>query len=239
MAEAEEILAGRGLHKSYGDGAGRVHVLRGLEVAVRRGEFLAIMGPSGCGKSTLLHLLGLMAPPDEGSVCLDGQVVPASSPARNALRRSHIGFVFQRLNLLAQLRAADDVALSLRVRGLRPDGHVAELFETLGVGHVARRKPSQMSVGEQQRVAIVRALAHRPAVVLADEPTGNLDSANTAALLELFRHVNRRDGQTIVMITHSAEAAAYADRVLRMKDGRIVGQAPDAGAAPRPREPAT
>ena len=211
-----------GLEKSFGKGRARVHVLRGLDLAVRRGEFLAVMGPSGCGKSTLLHLLGLMALPDAGRIELDGRAVGPSTSQRNALRRTHIGFVFQRFNLLGELSAADNVAVSLRVRGLRSCTHADELFETLGVGHVAKRKPSQMSIGEQQRVAIVRALAHRPAVLLADEPTGNLDSGNSETLLGHFRAINRHDGQTIVMITHSADAAACADRVVSMKDGRIV-----------------
>ena len=222
MADDENILTATELHKSLGRGRARVHVLRGLDLVVRHGEFLAVMGPSGCGKSTLLHVLGLMTPPDAGRVALKGRCVGTSPSLLNALRREHVGLVFQRFNLLGELSAADNVAISLRVRGLRADEHVAELFETLGVGHVARRKPSQMSIGEQQRVAVVRALAHRPTVFLADEPTGNLDSANSQTLLEHFRRINRQDGQTIVMITHSAEAAGYADRVAHMKDGRIV-----------------
>jgi len=197
-------------------------VLRGLDLRVRRGELLAVMGPSGCGKSTLLHVLGLMTPPDAGRIVLDGEPVGPGRGRRNALRRRAIGFVFQRFNLLGELTAADNVAVSLRVRGLRADGCAEALFQRLGVSHVARRKPSQMSIGEQQRVAVVRALAHRPALLLADEPTGNLDSANSEALLDQFRELNRRDGQTIVMITHSADAAACADRTVHMKDGLIV-----------------
>ncbi|MGB2824440.1 MAG: ABC transporter ATP-binding protein [Phycisphaerae bacterium] len=224
MGDDENILTATDLHKSFGRGRARVHVLRGLLLAVRRGEFLAVMGPSGCGKSTLLHLLGLMTAPDSGLIALNGRGVGTSPSALNALRRKHVGFVFQRFNLLGELSAADNVAISLRVRGLRGDGHAAELFGTLGVSHVAGRKPSQMSIGEQQRVAVVRALAHRPALLLADEPTGNLDSASSEALLDHFRRINRQDGQTIVMITHSAEAAGYADRVVHMKDGKIVDE---------------
>jgi putative ABC transport system ATP-binding protein len=219
-----DVLTASGVHKSLGRGRARVHVLRGLDLAVRRGELLAVMGPRGCGKSTLLHVLGLMTPPDAGRLALNGRVVGTSPSERNALRREHVGLVFQRFNLLGELTAADNVAISLRVRGLRDAEHAAELFETLGVSHVVRRKPSQMSIGEQQRVAVVRALAHRPTVLLADEPTGNLDSASSEALLEHFRRINRQDGQTIVMITHSAEAAGYADRVVHMKDGRIVDE---------------
>lgn len=222
MKENENILVASGLRKSFGAGAGRVDVLRGLDLTVQRGEFLAVMGPSGCGKSTLLHVLGLMTPPDDGRIEIDSEPVPGNEAARTALRRRRIGFVFQRFNLLGVLSASDNVAISLRVRGLSGDGHAEELFRALGVEHVCRRKPAQMSVGEQQRVAIVRALAHRPALLFADEPTGNLDSDNSAALLKVFRQVNRQDNQTIVMITHSTEAAGYADRVVRMKDGVIL-----------------
>ena len=224
MTDDEHILVARGLHKTFGRGEPAVHVLRGLDLNVRRGEFLAVMGPSGCGKSTLLHVLGLMTPPDAGTIRLDGLDVPATQAARTALRRSHIGFVFQRFNLLGVLSAADNVAISLRVRGLSLDGRCEELMKAMGVDHVARRKPGRISVGEQQRVAVVRALAHRPALLLADEPTGNLDSANSEALLELFRRINRQEDQTIVMITHSSAAAGYADRALHMKDGKILDQ---------------
>jgi len=218
------ILTASRLDKSFGRGAARVHVLRGLDLMVRRGEFLAVMGPSGCGKSTLLHVLGLMTPPDAGAIYVDGQKVTPGERQRNMLRRKVFGFVFQRFNLLGALSAADNVSISLRVRGAKADGYVRELFETMGVADVARHKPSEMSIGQQQRVAVVRALAHRPTIVLADEPTGNLDSANAHALLGLFRQINRDNGQTVVMITHSAEAAAAADRAVHMKDGRIVDQ---------------
>jgi ABC-type lipoprotein export system ATPase subunit len=223
MSESNEsIIAAKSLRKSFGRGAGRVHVLRGLDLAVRRGELLAVMGPSGCGKSTLLHVLGLVTPADEGDLVIDGEPVGRSDRQRHRLRRDVFGFVFQRFNLLGQLSAADNVATSMRVRGRKLDGRIGELFAAMGVAEVAGRKPSQMSMGQQQRVAIVRALAHQPAILLADEPTGNLDSDNTAALLELLRGINRQHGQTIVMITHSAEVAAAADRTVRMTDGRIV-----------------
>ncbi|MCD6304559.1 MAG: ABC transporter ATP-binding protein [Planctomycetes bacterium] len=218
----DNIISAEGLHKSFGRGRARVHVLRGLDLAVRRGEFVAVMGPSGCGKSTLLHVLGFMTAPDAGRIVLNGRAVSTRPAEMNRLRRRHVGFIFQRFNLLGQLTAADNVAISLRVRGLRADGRADALFETLGIAHVAARKPGEMSIGEQQRVAVVRALAHRPALLLADEPTGSLDSANSAALLEELRKINRRDGQTIIMITHSAEAAAAADRVVHMKDGKII-----------------
>jgi putative ABC transport system ATP-binding protein len=222
MTDNDNILVATRLHKSFGRGEARVHVLSGLDLSVRRGEFLAVMGPSGCGKSTLLHTIGLITPPDSGEVAIDGRIVGLTEAARAAVRRSRIGFVFQRFNLLGVLTAADNVAISLRVRGMKDNGHVGELFERMGVSHVMRRKPARMSVGEQQRVAVVRALAHEPAIVLADEPTGNLDSKNTKALLDLFRDLNRREHRTIVLITHSAEAAACADRIVRMQDGKII-----------------
>ncbi len=222
MTGDDYILQADRLHKSFGRRAARVHVLRGLDLSVRRGEFLAVMGPSGCGKSTLLHVIGLMTPCDAGRIVMNGSPVAPSENARNAIRRTQIGFIFQRFNLLGVLSAAHNVEVSLKVRGLRADGRARELFEAMGISHVMHRRPGQMSIGEQQRVAVVRALAHRPAIVLADEPTGNLDSDNADALLDLFRKINLRENQTIVMITHSAEAAGRADRVVHMKDGRII-----------------
>jgi len=196
--------------------------LRDASLRVRRGEFVAVCGPSGSGKSTLLHVLGLMTPPDTGRIEIDGRMVDKTDAIRTKIRREKIGFVFQRFNLLGVLSAEDNVAISLRVRGFQGDGRMADLFERMGISHVASRKPSRMSVGEQQRVAVVRAIAHDPVILLADEPTGNLDSASSAALLELFRELNRRSRQTIVMITHSPQAARYADRILHMSDGAIV-----------------
>jgi putative ABC transport system ATP-binding protein len=224
MSESENknILLARDLHKSFGRGAAKVHVLRGLDLTVRRGEFLAVMGPSGCGKSTLLHVLGLMTGPDEGRIVLDSREVPDDEPSRTLLRRRHIGFVFQRFNLLGVLNAADNIRISLRVRGLEMDGRAEEVLDQLGLADLARRKPAQMSTGEQQRLAVGRALAHHPELILADEPTGNLDSDNARRLLELLRQVNRQETQTIVMVTHSATAAETADRIVRMADGKIV-----------------
>ncbi|MBI5724270.1 MAG: ABC transporter ATP-binding protein [Planctomycetes bacterium] len=223
MSEGPNILSAKRLHKSFGRGDAAVHVLRGLDIDVRRGEFLAVMGPSGCGKSTLLHILGMMTQPDAGSIELDGKAVEFSPAGQTAIRKTRVGFVFQRFNLLGVLSARDNVNISLQIRGLRPDGRADELFGTLGIAHVVGKKPGQMSIGEQQRVAVARALAHNPDILLADEPTGNLDSQNAARLLELLREINRSRGQTILMITHSSEASAAADRILRMKDGRIVG----------------
>jgi putative ABC transport system ATP-binding protein len=221
-SDGENIVVASGIEKSFGRGSGRIHVLRGLDLTVRKGEFLAVMGPSGCGKTTLLHVLGLVTPQDAGGVFLNDRQVPMTEAARNALRRKHIGLVFQRFNLINVLSAADNVAIWLRVRGLPADGRVQPLLEAVGIPHLARRKPSQMSVGEQQRVAVARAVAHDPDLLLADEPTGSLDSGNATALLELLRNLNRQRGQSIVMITHSPEAAAFADRVVHMKDGRLL-----------------
>ncbi len=217
----EHILQARSLAKSFGKGRARVDVLRGLDVSVRRGEFLAVMGPSGCGKSTLLHVLGLITPPDGGELLLSGSPAPQSEHHRARLRRTEIGFIFQRFNLIASLSATDNVRISLKVRSCNDTGLADRLMQQMGVAHVADRKPAEMSIGEQQRVAAVRALAHSPAILLADEPTGNLDSTNAESLLGLLRGINRQTGQTIVMITHSREAAEVADRVLHMRDGVI------------------
>jgi putative ABC transport system ATP-binding protein len=218
----EYILTAEALHKSYGHGRGRVEVLHGLDLAVRQGEFLAVMGPSGCGKSTLLHVLGLITTQDSGRVTIGSRQVPPSNRTRTELRRTMIGLIFQRFNLISVLSAEDNVNMSLRVRGIRPDGRTGELLESLGVSHVARRKPGEMSIGEQQRVAVARALAHRPKVLLADEPTGSLDSTSGHALMEILQQANRDDNQTIVMITHSAELASFADRTVYMQDGILV-----------------
>jgi len=223
MTEGDHtILQATGVTKSFGRRQATTQVLRGVDLNVHRGEFVAVMGPSGCGKTTLLNILGLMSEPDGGQLTLDGiDAIAATDSVRTRLRRRMLGFVFQRFNLLSTVSALHNIALSLRIRQLpRDDDEILALLGRMGVAHVARRKSGQMSIGEQQRVAVARALAHRPALLLADEPTGSLDSANAAALLDLLAAANA-DGQTIVMITHSAEAAARADRILTMRDGRI------------------
>lgn len=226
MEESGYILEARGLHKSFGRPPAQEHVLRGLDLEVRRGEFLAVMGPSGCGKSTLLHLLGLMSTPDDGEVFIAGQSVGGLGEAKRArVRRERIGFVFQRFNLISVLSGYDNVRLSLRIRGSDENGpEVAELLEALGVASAARRKPSRMSIGQQQRLAVARALAGGPDLLLADEPTGSLDSGNRQGLLKMLRWANQDRGQTIVMITHSASVAGWADRILTMDDGRILDE---------------
>lgn len=222
MLDSNKLIAqARGIHKSFGRGLSKVHVLRGLDLDVRRGEFLAVMGPSGCGKTTLLHILGLMTPQDDGDLLLQDNLVGEDNRQRTLLRRTAIGLVFQRFNLLGVLNGLDNIKLSLRVRGVQGVDRMNELLDDLGISQLGKRKPCQMSIGEQQRFAVARALAHRPALLLADEPTGSLDSTNSKALLEIFRRLNRQERQSIIMITHSEEAARYADRVVHMKDGQI------------------
>jgi putative ABC transport system ATP-binding protein len=221
-AQRDWIVQARGLTKSYGKGSAATSVLRGAELFVRRGEFVAVMGPSGCGKSTLLHIVGLMDRPDDGTLVIDGQdMTMAGQGERTRLRRDCMGFVFQRFNLLSTVSAADNIAVSLRLHHRPADRlHILRCLQRVGVGHVAQRKSGQMSMGEQQRVAVARALAHEPALLLADEPTGSLDTKNADALLALFTQANAA-GQAIVMITHSPAAAQVAHRTCRMQDGRI------------------
>lgn len=215
------LLKTRGLRKDYWDGDRTAHVLRGMDLTVRRGEFLAIRGPSGCGKSTLLHILGLMMPPTAAEVLeIDGaDCLRRSERERTAVRRDKIGFVFQRFNLLPTVSARGNIELALRLRGTRLNGQADAALDAVGLGGLAHRKPGQLSIGEQQRVAIARAVACEPTLLLADEPTGNLDSANAEAVLAHVRSFHETQGLTIVMITHDSLCASAADRVLHMKDG--------------------
>ena len=221
MIDTDNILVARELTKSYGKGDARVQAVSGVNLDVRRGEFLAVMGPSGCGKTTLLNLLGLITPPDSGTLTVDGTQLGAGRRQRDRLRREVFGFVFQRFNLLGTISAADNITIGLRLRRQSVDGEAAKWLAALDIADVARRKPSQMSIGQQQRVAVARALAHNPRILLADEPSGSLDSENAESLLTMFRRINGEHGQTIIMITHSAEAASVADRIVHMKDGRL------------------
>jgi putative ABC transport system ATP-binding protein len=208
----------------YRTDAAPTAALRGVDLAVRRGEFVSVMGPSGCGKSTLLYLLGLLATPTEGTVVLDGTDTGAISDGRRTrLRRRHIGFVFQRFNLLAALSAEDNVALALRLRHEAVQTRACEMLAAVGLDDKRRRRPGELSVGEQQRVAIARALVTRPDVLLADEPTGNLDSEASERVLDLIGRFHRDAGQTIVLITHNEKVAERAERLVRMRDGRIAG----------------
>ncbi|HUU91708.1 MAG TPA: ABC transporter ATP-binding protein [Phycisphaerae bacterium] len=219
------ILETRSLTKVYRtDGVG-TPALRGVDLAVGRGEFVSIMGPSGCGKSTLLYLAGLLATPTEGTVILAGTDTGGlSDGGRTRLRRAHIGFVFQRFNLLGTLSAEANVALPLRLRGMAVGDRPREMLQAVGLEEKRRRRPNQLSVGEQQRVAIARALVTQPAVLLADEPTGNLDSEASDRVMDLVSRLHAETGQTVVLISHNEQVAARADRLIRMRDGRLTSE---------------
>jgi putative ABC transport system ATP-binding protein len=225
----ESILKTENLWKVYRQGKVEVPALRGVSVDVPPGEFLAIMGPSGCGKSTLLHVIGGLASPTRGRVLLDGNDLSALSDAeRTRLRRHKVGFVFQRFNLLPTLSARDNIALAQHIHGDGFDPHRFDVVTTmLGLSGRLTHKPSELSGGEQQRVAIARAIINEPKIVLADEPTGNLDSKSSDNVLAMLRQLNQDLGQTIVMITHNPDAAAFGHRVIHMRDGLVV----DAAAA--------
>jgi putative ABC transport system ATP-binding protein len=221
--EPDIILQAGSLSHTYGTGEAATSVLHGIDLAVRRGEFVMIMGPSGCGKTTLLNILGLMMRPTSGIVEIEGRATQdLGDSERTALRRDKLGFVFQRFNLLPVLSAEGNVALALHLRGESVDGQVVEALDRVGLSAKRRKKPGLLSVGEQQRVAIARALVRRPSLLLADEPTGNLDSRNAASVLDLLAELNRSDGLTVVMITHNEHVIDRADRVLTMQDGRFV-----------------
>jgi putative ABC transport system ATP-binding protein len=218
------LLEAVGLRKRYAMGEVSVEALRGVDFVVKRGEFVAIMGPSGSGKSTLLHLLGGLDDPTDGEVLLAGQPLAQLSDDRLTLiRRRQVGFVFQFFNLLPTLTAAENVALPLLIDGRRLEDYedrIADLLALVGLADRAGHRPDQLSGGEQQRVAIARAFVTDPEVVLADEPTGNLDSAAGEEILRLLRRMRDEKGQTIVMVTHNEHAAEYADRIVRLRDGR-------------------
>jgi putative ABC transport system ATP-binding protein len=219
-----DAVSATALTRTYGEGDSAVHALRGVSLAVAPGQFVAVMGPSGSGKSTLMHLLAGLDTPDAGSVHIAGEDITRMSDRElTRLRRRHIGFVFQSFNLLPTLTAQENVVLPLSIAGEKV--HAAELdalLERMGLAERRDHKPSQLSGGQQQRVAVARALLSRPTVLFADEPTGNLDSAAGAQVLALLRDAVDADGQTTVMVTHDARAAATADRVLFLADGRVV-----------------
>jgi putative ABC transport system ATP-binding protein len=207
---------------------GRVDVaaLRGATLQVQSGEYVAIMGPSGCGKSTFLHIVGGMLKPTSGSVIIEGEDLTAMTDAeRTDLRRRKIGFVFQRFNLFPTLTAEGNLKLAERIYSGRNNQDAARrhgVLKLLGLEDKMHHKPLELSGGEQQRVAIARAVINRPAIILADEPTGNLDTENSDIVLNMIQQLNKEFGQTIIMITHNAEAAARADRVIEMRDGHVV-----------------
>ena len=218
------IIETHDLRKTYKVGKVDVPALRGVDLQVKPGEFLAIIGPSGSGKSTLFHIIGGLTPPTSGKVTVDDQDLAALTDAgRTRLRKRKVGFVFQKFNLLPNLTARDNIAVARYIAGADPEPapQFEEILTVLGIGHRLDHKPNALSGGEQQRVAIARAIVNHPAILLADEPTGNLDTENSQAVLDVLRDLNQRLGQTVLMITHNPEAAAYAHRVLKMRDGRI------------------
>ena len=219
------IIQVRDLMKIYRAGEVDVRALNGVSLQVARGEFLAIVGTSGSGKSTLFNILGGLTPPTSGSVEINGRNLSSMTDAeRNDLRKRTVGFVFQKYNLLPTLTAEQNIQIVRDVAG-RPiafDDQFKQILDMLGIAGRMSHKPRALSGGEQQRVAIARAIVNGPAILLADEPTGNLDSKNSDVVLNLLRDLNRRLGQTILMITHNPEAAAYADRTVQMRDGKVL-----------------
>ncbi|HSR66907.1 MAG TPA: ABC transporter ATP-binding protein [Acidobacteriota bacterium] len=226
IVKKQELLKVEDLHMVYQSGKLESTALRGVGFRVKAGEFVAIMGPSGCGKSTLLHIIGGLLRPSSGRVLIDGfDMAQAKDGERTRVRRDKIGFVFQRFNLLPTLTARDNIELASRLHNNHFDiGKANELLRMLGLEDKMHHKPSELSGGEQQRVAIARAIINRPALLLADEPTGNLDSGNSRMVLEMLKHLNQEYKQTILMITHDHEAAASAGRILEMRDGKLLSR---------------
>jgi putative ABC transport system ATP-binding protein len=223
---ADSIISVHDLRKVYHTGELDVAALRGANLEVPRGEFLAIVGPSGSGKSTLFHILGGLAKPTSGTVVVDGEnLASLTDSGRTRLRRTKVGFVFQKYNLLPTLTAEGNIQIARYISGHKTgplDNSFKEILRLLKIEHRLDHKPRALSGGEQQRVAIARALVNHPAILLADEPTGNLDTENATAVLDILRDLNERLGQTILMITHNPEAAAYAHRTVHMRDGRVL-----------------
>jgi putative ABC transport system ATP-binding protein len=224
----QAILKTIDLKKSYKVGKLEVPVLKGVNIDVAPGEFVAIMGPSGCGKSTLLHLLGGLLSPTSGNIIIDGEdLAEVSDAKRTDIRRRKIGFVFQRFNLFPTLTAEGNLKLAEKIHegsGKGSPEKRREVLRLLKLEDKMHHKPVELSGGEQQRVALARAVINNPAIILADEPTGNLDSENSEIVLDMFRELNKKLGQTIIMITHNPEAAAVCSRIIRMRDGVVEGE---------------
>jgi len=219
------MIEARDLKKVYHVGDVDVHALRGVNLSVARGEFLVVVGPSGSGKSTLFHILGGLTPPTSGAVEIAGRdLLKMTDAQRTELRKKTVGFVFQKYNLLPTLTAEENIAIARDIAGLsqKIPAEFQEILKLLGIENRMNHKPRALSGGEQQRVAIARAIVNHPAILLADEPTGNLDTENSNAVLGILRDLNDRLGQTILMITHNPEAAAYGHRTVHMRDGRMV-----------------
>jgi putative ABC transport system ATP-binding protein len=221
------FIEAREVRKTYRVGKVEVPALRGISFDVQKGEFVSIVGPSGSGKSTLFYMLGGLTRADSGSVTIDGiDFATLSDSERTRLRKRKIGFVFQKFNLLPTLSARDNIEIAADIAGAKPDlAFLNKITAMLGIAQRLEHRPNELSGGEQQRVALARALINRPAIVLADEPTGNLDSKSSTIVLDMLRQSNKDLGQTVMMITHNPEAAAYGDRIIHMRDGQIV--APD------------
>jgi putative ABC transport system ATP-binding protein len=225
MTENAPIIRIVNLKKTYRTGDVDVHALRGVTLDIRKGDFVSIVGPSGSGKSTLFHVLGGLTPATSGTVQINGtDLAKMSDKERTNLRKQTVGFVFQKYNLLPTLSVADNIEIARDIAGNtgEPDQKFKDVMRLLGIEHRLKHKPSALSGGEQQRVAIARSIANSPTILLADEPTGNLDTENSNNVLGLLRDLNRRTGQTILMITHNPEAASYGHRIVHMRDGRIV-----------------
>ena len=218
------VLETKELRKIYGSGDTEVRALDGVDLSVEQGEFVAVVGTSGSGKSTLLHMLGGLDRPPSGIVSVDGRDIFAlKDEALTIFRRRKIGFVFQNYNLVPVLNVYENIVLPIQLDGGRPDGrYVGEIIETLGLESKLRNLPGNLSGGQQQRVAIARALAAKPAIILADEPTGNLDSATSLDVMSLLKTTGQKFSQTIVMITHNEDIAQMTGRIVRIEDGRIV-----------------
>ncbi len=227
MTEKEKVIRTEKLAKVYQMGEIQVHALRGVSFSVDRGEVLAIMGPSGSGKSTLMNMIGCLDIPSSGDYYLEGELVSSLNDDQLALVRNRkIGFVFQKFNLLARATALANVELPLRYAGINGDRKVRaqKALESVGLGDRIYHQPNELSGGQQQRVAIARALVNEPAIILADEPTGNLDTQSGNEIMNLLLDLNRTQGTTLLIVTHDPEVAAVAERIIHLRDGAIEGQ---------------
>jgi putative ABC transport system ATP-binding protein len=233
VSEATGAVAAHDITRRYGEGDTAVEALRGVDIVVTPGELVAVMGPSGSGKSTLMHILAGLDKPTSGTVSIAGTEITTLNDAKlTRLRRDHIGFVFQFFNLLPMLDAEENIVLPLTIAGEKAEkAWLESLLEQMGLTDRRAHRPSELSGGQQQRVAIARALVTRPTILFADEPTGNLDSKTSGEILELLRASTDQYGQTTVMVTHEARAAAIADRILFLADGSIVKELRDASPA--------
>jgi putative ABC transport system ATP-binding protein len=229
------LIEVRDITKVYGEGESTVHALRGVSLSVSHGEFVAIMGPSGSGKSTFMHLLGCLDRPTSGSYRLAGQEVSGLTRDQlAAIRSRQIGFVFQSFNLLARTSALENVELPMLYAGVAQkarDERAQALLKQVGLGERMDHRPNELSGGQQQRVAIARALANGAPFLMADEPTGNLDSASSVEIMTLFRHLNRDNGITVIVVTHASDVASWSDRVVTFRDGLIIDDRPSAEAS--------